>query len=494
MVDYSVAADRVDRRAQVAFWLLLTVGAAFRIWLALKGHSIRYPDEIFQTIEQAHRLVFGYSIRPWEFREGVRWMGTPLLLTPPLLLARWLGLGPDFYMPLTRGLLALLSLLPFPVFFVLVRRRAGEAAAVLACLVPLFGFENLDFTGSTLSEAIVAPVLATAICLALLVDRTSRRRDMIVLGVLLCLSFCLRFHVAPAILAAATVAWVRTGRPQRLTLVATIAAMLAGLSLVDMLFGQWPFQHVWLNIVRNLVDNIADKFGTEPWWFYLAAIWEHWGWSIVPAALLVLWRWRETWLFLLGALAIVAVFSVIGHKEYRFYFPATVLFTFALGWALSSALVWIAHRVPAVGPASWPSLLAAAVIVGWSSSGSAYQKVLSETDDTRISAELAASRQPDVCGLDNAIRLSVLGTAGFAYFNHDVPFGAVTPESPQFPELSHYNYVIGAPDLRAALGADYSQLACWASPTSSSLCLYRRPGGCTSTDDSRDPPGPEAGD
>ena len=52
---------------------LFHVAADYRLWAS-------HPDEIYQTQEQAHRLVYGYGIVPWEFRDGVRSWILPGLL------------------------------------------------------------------------------------------------------------------------------------------------------------------------------------------------------------------------------------------------------------------------------------------------------------------------------------------------------------------------------------------------------------------------------
>src|SRR5579872_5069734 len=55
--------------------LLLAVCAgalAIRLIVAFESPNIAHPDQIFQVLEQAHRLAYGYGVVPWEFREGVR--------------------------------------------------------------------------------------------------------------------------------------------------------------------------------------------------------------------------------------------------------------------------------------------------------------------------------------------------------------------------------------------------------------------------------------
>jgi phosphatidylinositol glycan class B len=40
---------------------------AARLLPVLVFPGIHHADEAFQTVEQAHRVVFGYGLVPWEF-------------------------------------------------------------------------------------------------------------------------------------------------------------------------------------------------------------------------------------------------------------------------------------------------------------------------------------------------------------------------------------------------------------------------------------------
>src|SRR5690348_10426874 len=75
--------------------------------LVLGPPTIVNPDEVFQALEPAHRLVFGYGMVPWEFDYGARSWALGALSAIPMSLARLLGEGPDFYLPLTWALFSL---------------------------------------------------------------------------------------------------------------------------------------------------------------------------------------------------------------------------------------------------------------------------------------------------------------------------------------------------------------------------------------------------
>jgi hypothetical protein len=53
-------------------WLLLILIFALflRLNAAFSYPNILWPDEIFQTLEQGHRLAFGNGMIPWDFGTG----------------------------------------------------------------------------------------------------------------------------------------------------------------------------------------------------------------------------------------------------------------------------------------------------------------------------------------------------------------------------------------------------------------------------------------
>src|SRR5262245_14076681 len=70
-----------DRRFGAALLAtLLGIGAVFRAWLSFHDDGIYWPDEIYQGLEPAHRLVFGSGLVAWEFIEGARTWALPGLV------------------------------------------------------------------------------------------------------------------------------------------------------------------------------------------------------------------------------------------------------------------------------------------------------------------------------------------------------------------------------------------------------------------------------
>src|SRR5713226_3429456 len=61
------------RRSLVAAGLLaiILLAVGLRLVPIIFVPSVNWGDEIFQAIEPAHRLVYGYGLVPWEFQLGM---------------------------------------------------------------------------------------------------------------------------------------------------------------------------------------------------------------------------------------------------------------------------------------------------------------------------------------------------------------------------------------------------------------------------------------
>lgn len=65
----------LKNRSAFADWaagaVVFAVAFAARLLPVFVFPGINHPDEVFQTVEQAHRLVFGSGLVPWEFIYGM---------------------------------------------------------------------------------------------------------------------------------------------------------------------------------------------------------------------------------------------------------------------------------------------------------------------------------------------------------------------------------------------------------------------------------------
>ena len=187
------------------FWPLMAAGFALRVFSALSGDYAIRPDENFQILEQAHRLVWGYGLIPWEFGVGARNWLTVLPAALPLAACKMLGIeDPAQYAEVVEVFFAALSMLVPLGMFSLARNYYGETTGRAALIVGCFWHEPVLYAPHALPEMLFAYLWFAAA--ALISPRPSRTRALAV-GILLGLTALLRPHISLSALALAA-AWV----------------------------------------------------------------------------------------------------------------------------------------------------------------------------------------------------------------------------------------------------------------------------------------------
>ncbi|MGC2201080.1 MAG: hypothetical protein WA633_13175, partial [Stellaceae bacterium] len=313
---------------------------ALRLQPILVEPSAVWPDEIFQTAEPAHRLVFGSGLIAWEFQLGVRSWVLPGAVAAVMELSRIAGDGPDYYLPLTAVVLGALAAAPVVCCFLWCRPFFGLSGALLSGLAVAIAPELVYFGARTLSEVIAGHLLVVALYVLEPGHRVTGRRRPFAGGALLGLTFVIRVQLAPALTLAAL--WTNW-RADRDRLVATFlgAAVIVGAAgLLDALTLGQPWASLWRYILYNLYYGVSSTFGVEPWWYYLLGELNVWS-GAAPTLLLLaaIGAWRLPML-LAVLIVIIAVHSGIAHKEYRFIYPAVVLVTVLAGLGLAQMASW----------------------------------------------------------------------------------------------------------------------------------------------------------
>src|SRR5579863_3539170 len=125
---------RPTEQLMVAGGLLGVVLLAFalRVVPLLFVPSMNWGDEIFQTVEPAHRLVYGYGLVAWEFQVGMRSWLLPGVVAGVIEIARVFGDGPPYYLPAIAAAFGLLACAPVVCAFLWCRREFGLAAGFVA--------------------------------------------------------------------------------------------------------------------------------------------------------------------------------------------------------------------------------------------------------------------------------------------------------------------------------------------------------------------------
>ncbi|HYH95948.1 hypothetical protein [Hyalangium sp.] len=439
------------RLARVLLVLTLTAGGLLRVWLALMDDGLYWPDEIYQSLEPAHRLVFGPGFIPWEFIEGARTWALPGLVAGLMGLARVLGLdSPAGYLGVVKGFFALLGTATAWGSYRLARvEGAGPLAAAAGASLMALASVPLYFAPRAMSEN--AAAFPVVLGLALALAPGASRRALAVGASLLGLAVLLRlqsgiFCVGLVVLLAARRQWRAAG----LTL--GVLAVWAGLfGLLDRLtWGSW-FHSAFVYLDFNFVKEGGKAWGVAPFSYYTRVLLKAMpGISLLVGGLGLLALWRSR-----GLAALVLVFFVLHasqpHKELRFLVPLLPLLAALAGVGLELGMARLkALRLRA-------AVALAVVAVGAVSAGLSRRLTFGEIgqyvhERPHISAYddsgpinrllMVASQREDVCGLKIEVPVHIAWTGGYSYFHHNVPlYWSASPDRPS----GLFNYVITLP-------------------------------------------------
>jgi hypothetical protein len=449
--------------------------------------GINFPDEIFQTIEQAHRLVYGYGLVPWEFepQNAVRSWIFPGALAGMMEACRHLDGGSGCYLPLTGIALAFVSAASVLCCALWGRRFFGLNGAVLAGATAAFWLDGIYFGPRTLSEVFAAHLMVIGFYLLdSAADRWTHGRatsisvQLAIGGFLLGTTLMLRIQTAVAI--ACFVLWP-TALPMRKRVALldgfVVALLLSG--LLDSLTWDYPFEPVWKSFAENLLKGVAAANGEQPWYQYVAWMIQYWGGAgaVLVAALAVIGAMRMPQLATAGLLIIVS-HSVIGHKEYRFIYPALLLINASAGLGFSQTMTWIMRGV-AGSPALGRSTPSAVMIVGCVLPIAASVAQFTTSDYTALwergRSELAASdfigRMSAVCGIAS-YGLPWTGTGGFTHFHQAVRYYAPVDEKEFANDLPAFNVLLYARPPTSL--SPFQEVKCF-----DGTCVAFREGTCT---------------
>ena len=422
------AAERWFVGAGVASLALLAIG--LRLIPIVCVPSMVWADEIFQTSEQAHRLVYGSGLVPWEFQLGMRSWLLPGVIAGLMELSRIAGDGPDYYIPLIASSFAALAAAPVVCCFFWGRRLFGPSGGLIAGAVVAVAPELVYFGARTLCEIVAGHLLVAALYVLEPGSRVTSRRRLFGGGALLGLVFVLRIQLAPALAVVALWTNWRAVRERSPAVFAGAAAVLTSAGILDTLTLGYPLASVWRYFIYNVYYGASSTFGVESWHFYLRGELGVWGGAAAALLLLAVLGARRMPLPFVAAVTILAVHSSISHKEYRFIYPAVLLLMVLAGIGLAQAASWgqdwlrdrgnrgsIATLGPIAVAMGWWSLVSFEVWTGATLSAHRYR------GHDNLAAVSFIAHGPAACGLGlYGLDGEDWGNyGGYTYFHHPVP-------------------------------------------------------------------------
>ncbi|HUB95087.1 MAG TPA: hypothetical protein VL993_04170 [Stellaceae bacterium] len=471
--------DRVAATPAAAAGLagLVAVALVLRLVPVLLVPSLDWPDELFQATEQAHRLVFGTGLIPWEFQFGVRSWLLPGAIAGIMEAARILGDGPDVYLTAIAVVFAALATAPVVCVFLWARRWFGLAGALVAGSVVATAPDLVYLGARTLSEVVAAHLLVIALYLIEPGHPVASRRRLVGAGLLLGLAAALRIQIAPAILV--MIAW-RVSRASVMPVLAGLAVAIAFAAVLDASTLGAPLASITRYVADNLFAGVSSFYGVSDASFY--AWFEVSLWSVglaLPLCLMLLGAKRLP-LALVAALVIVTEHQLVGHKEYRFLYPAILLGFMLAGFGLAQVAQHGKEALEARGiePTAASFAAAATCILGWSIvsleiwMAPGFAALRGVAHDGLAAASFVA-RDAKACGiglsLDQGEHDWVYGS--YTYLSRPVPRYWFKDKAELTATAPAFNTLIAIRPPPPQLG--YKSVQCFGA-----ACVFERAGGC----------------
>jgi hypothetical protein len=456
--------------------LFIVVAAVLRVGLYLAFPGRVHADETFQYIEQGNRLLGQPGIVPWEFAMGVRSWVLPAIVAGVLWSARRLSGDPLFAIQMVSVVFAFLSLVGVVLGYRFGQAKGGRAAAIACACLNATTVELIYFAPHPLPDTIAAPLLFGGLYMADLPGKAPCRRRFAMAGLLFGCCLVLRVQIAPAI--AVGMLW-SAGRQIHSRLVPLILGAAVPLALSGLLdWATWgrPFQSIWLYFWVNSVYGASDLFGTSPWYHYLAFLLSRSTLFLLPLAGLAMLGGRRAPVLGLVALTILGTFSLVGHKEFRFLYPAFPLIATLVGLGsvdvagfAVSGLAGKRIEARSLGfmlALFWAGMWALAGVFG--PARSYWYHGTAVIESMRI-----VDGDPVACGIavDPADKWGAGG--GYVALRPGIRLFGYRPDADR-RQTDAFDYVYSTTD-RDFTPYGFVQLRCW---QRQSICLWRRPGDC----------------
>jgi len=450
----------------IAWAALLAIALGLRIGLAIHFPNVNHPDEVYQSLEPAHRLAYGYGITTWEWREGVRSWVFPMVLAGVMRATGWMGPGSYGYIYGVIVVLSLASLSTVWFAYAWAKRASGNEAAIIAAGASAIFFGLVYFAPKALNEVVATDFLLPGLYLGAYGDPGNEKKRLFAAGIFLGIAASLRIQLIPAVAFAVIYFCYRHWRQR-------IPAVVAGLSLPILAFGlvdKLTLSYPWQSFVRYFQVNVTEgrslRYGTLPWYAYLevAVI-------LLGPVVLLLWHGARRSPFLAVVVLIVIVsHSFLSHKEIRFIYPILPLgITLgAIGFVESVAKIKDQFKLPEFSKAI---VAAGLLIFVLSSALLAYACSSWWSARSALFAFNRLSLDSTLCGV-GLYQIDWLNIGGYSHLHRDVPIVFVF-DGPGLARTDNTFNALVAPDGIAGLTSSFKKTDCL-----NGVCVYRRAGAC----------------
>ncbi|EDL84114.1 phosphatidylinositol glycan, class B (predicted), isoform CRA_c [Rattus norvegicus] len=346
---YVIAQEKRSRRRDLlgenTYLVLFTI--ALRIFNCFLVQTSFVPDEYWQSLEVAHHMVFGYPLcygyLTWEWTERLRGYTYPLIFASIYKILHLLGKDSvQLLIWIPRLGQALLSAVADLRLYSLTKQLENQEVARWVFFCQLCSWFTWYCCTRTLTNTMETAL--TAVALFYYPLEGSRSKNSVKYSLLVALACVVR--------PTALIPWVpllfrhlyQEQRKLHLTLhhFLPVGFITFSLSLIidRIFFGQWTL--VQFNFLKfNVLQNLGTFYGSHPWHWYFSQ-----GFPVVLGTHLPFFIHgcflapRRLNILLLAVLWTLLVYSMLGHKEFRFIYPVLPFCMVFCGYSLAHLKAW----------------------------------------------------------------------------------------------------------------------------------------------------------
>ena len=324
------------------FLIIFVLSIFVRIYASMTSFAQIFPDEIFQTLEPAHKLVFGRGITYWEFKVGARSWLLPGIIAGIYKFLDFIGVKDPLYINVgVKIFFSIFNSLAVSTVYLLFRKHdIGKREAFLFSL-PLAASYLLSYISvRTISESAALPFMVFAVYFASNYIEKETKKDLFFAVSAAGIAYMIRFQTCIFAFGLAVALFSTAKKRFQASLIFSFGflGMMLLQGILDIFTWGKFCQSLITYLDYNIIRKVSDNFSVSPWYFFLGEFADTFHpityISAISLMILTVVRFKKNksvFLFLFPFFFFFAVHSAIAHKQPRFVFACC----FAL-FALSS--------------------------------------------------------------------------------------------------------------------------------------------------------------
>ncbi|KAJ3693913.1 hypothetical protein LUZ60_009393 [Juncus effusus] len=320
-------------------WLFCLV---FRVINGLMVQTYFNPDEHWQGLEVAHRITFGYGHLTWEWKEGIRSYLHPLIFSLLYKILAILHLDtPIFMAKAPRILQSVFASFGDLYLYKLSKLIFNKNVANWTLFCQMVNWFMFFCITRTLSNSLETVLTTIGLFYWFYAISSSEKSEIASRKLALALAF-----LSCAIRPTSAITWLYVGLMDLfqirskfkfifLEVIPVGCLILALISLLDRwMYNTWVI--VPLNFLKfNFLSSGGDYYGTHVFHWYFTQGFPSMVWTFLPFCIFGVIKSKEKRLS--GLIAwMLGLYSILGHKEFRFVLPVLPIALIFAGYFLAS--------------------------------------------------------------------------------------------------------------------------------------------------------------